>query len=186
MSTIEWPDHLLTLDEWETLPGDERFKVELAEGVLALSPRPIPVHQRAIRSLLLALTDQLPGRLEALPEVEVLLDEAPPTIRIPDVIVVDRSASDTDLPRLTASDAHVVIEVLSDGTRRLDRVTKFAEYADAGIPRYWLVDLADPVTVATYALVDGTYELAGEIAGPATLRVADVEVRLDPTKLIAQ
>ena len=186
MSTIEWPDHLLSLEEWEKLPEDERFSVELVEGVLALSPRPLTLHQRAIRTLLLSLTHQLPRRLEALPEVEVLLGETPLTIRIPDVVVVDKSVGDQNLPRLAATEIHLLIQVLSDGTRRVDRVTKFAEYAEAGIPRYWLVDLTEPVTLTAYVLVDGTYALDGGFAEPATLRVADVEVRLDPATLIAR
>ncbi len=34
------------------------------------------------------------------------------------------------------------VEVLSPGTRRVDTRVKHDEYADAGIPHYWMVDLA--------------------------------------------
>ena len=34
----------------------------------------------------------------------------------------------------------LMVEVLSDSTRRHDRVTKRAVYMDAGIPDYWIVD----------------------------------------------
>ncbi|MGH3611494.1 MAG: Uma2 family endonuclease [Pseudonocardia sp.] len=35
------------------------------------------------------------------------------------------------------------MEVLSPGSHRTDHVAKRADYADAGIPHYWIVDL-DP------------------------------------------
>lgn len=45
--TLSWPSHLLTLAEWEHLPEDEALRLELVEGVLVMSPRPHPWHQRA-------------------------------------------------------------------------------------------------------------------------------------------
>jgi len=40
-----------------------------------------------------------------------------------------------------------MVEVLSDSTRRHDRVTKRAVYMDAGIPEYWIVDHKTTKTV---------------------------------------
>ena len=37
----------------------------------------------------------------------------------------------------------VVVEVVSPGSRKADKLDKMAEYADAGIPFYWLVWLSD-------------------------------------------
>ncbi|MFN0096370.1 MAG: Uma2 family endonuclease [Dehalococcoidia bacterium] len=34
----------------------------------------------------------------------------------------------------------IVIEVISPGSRTTDRVAKFAEYEEGGIPEYWLID----------------------------------------------
>jgi Uma2 family endonuclease len=53
-----------------------------------------------------------------------------------------------------ASDVLVAIEVVSPGSRRLDRRVKVDEYADAGIPHYWVVDLDEPISL-----------LAGHLAG---------------------
>lgn len=41
----------------------------------------------------------------------------------------------------SAADALLAVEVLSPGTRRVDLVMIRSEYADAGIPHYWIVDL---------------------------------------------
>ncbi len=54
-----------------------------------------------------------------------------------------------------------------------------AEYADAGIPQYWIIDLVERTTLLAYALVDGTYELSGEHAGKVALDVAGHPVLLD-------
>ena len=40
--------------------------------------------------------------------------------------------------------------------------TKPAEYADAGIPNYWIIDLTEPSTLTACILVDGDYEIVAE------------------------
>ncbi len=47
---------------------------------------------------------------------------------------------------LRACDVLVVVEIVSAGSHRTDHVIKRGEYADAGIPPYWMVDLDCPVT----------------------------------------
>ncbi|WP_425315232.1 Uma2 family endonuclease [Tsukamurella pseudospumae] len=42
---------------------------------------------------------------------------------------------------VAADEVIIVVEILAPGTRLLDRVTKRSEYATAGIPHYWIVDL---------------------------------------------
>ncbi|MET0190049.1 MAG: Uma2 family endonuclease, partial [Pseudonocardia sediminis] len=46
-----------------------------------------------------------------------------------------------------ASDVSLLVEILSPGSRRTDQVAKRSEYADAGIPHYWILDLSGPVTL---------------------------------------
>jgi Uma2 family endonuclease len=46
-----------------------------------------------------------------------------------------------------ASDVLLAVEVVSPGSRRTDHVMKRAEYADAGIPHYWIVDLDEPMSL---------------------------------------
>lgn len=78
----------------------------------------------------------------------------------------------------------LAVEVLSDGTRRIDPVLKFSEYAEAGIPHYWIIDLDPSTTLTAYLLVDGEYELAAEATGSVTLDVAGHAVTLDLDALI--
>lgn len=176
---LSWPRHPVTLHEWESLPEDSGLRFELAEGVLMMSPRPFSWHQHAVTELTYRTKAQLPDALIALAEVEVVLADTPLTIRVPDVTVTATTIFGRNPPRYRATDVGLVVEILSDGTRRVDRVMKLSEYADAGIAQYWIVDLDEPTTLTAYVLVDGDYELVAESSGTVDLEVAGHPVRLD-------
>ena len=109
-----------------------------------------------------------------------MLSDPPPTVRVPDVVVTtDRAVAAQTRRAIRATDVLLAVEVLSDGTRRVDRVLKFSEYADAGIPQYWIVDLGTRTTLLAYTLVDGDYELSGEHTGRVELQVAGHPVTVD-------
>ncbi|WIX80517.1 Uma2 family endonuclease [Amycolatopsis carbonis] len=179
MSALEWPHHLLTLDDWAELPETSEFHVEVVEGVLAVSPRPMSLHQLAIGCLPFVLNSQLPKNLRAVPEMEMVVESSPLTVRVPDVLVGSAEVIRANVPRIAASDVSLAIEILSEGTKRTDQVTKHFEYADAGIEHYWIIDLDAPVSMITYRLVDGDYENFGEHSGKVELEVAGAPVVLD-------
>ncbi|MFC5948785.1 Uma2 family endonuclease [Pseudonocardia lutea] len=184
--TLSWPSHPLTLAEWEALPESDEFRLEMSEGMLVMAAKPVSRHQRANARLAAGLDDALPHELIPLVDVEVLLEAVPLTIRAPDVIVTRTALYEQNPPRYSASDVLLAVEILSDGTRRVDRVLKFSEYADAGIPQYWVVDLANPTVLTAYVLVDGDYDLAGEHRGQVTTEVSGVPVTLDLDRLTAR
>jgi Uma2 family endonuclease len=157
MTTSRWPDHLIGLEEWDALPEDGTRRFELAEGVLSVAPRPSPRHQRLVGLLARALDDALPTGWCALSEVEVVVDAGePPTVRVPDVLVLRTDVVD-ERTRVASADVLAVAEVLSPGTRRTDRVTKLAEYAEAGISRYALLDDGPPLALTLFVLEGGRY-----------------------------
>jgi Uma2 family endonuclease len=177
--TLSWPNHPITLEEWEALPEDSVNKLEVAEGMLVMSPRPLPRHQKAGTRLETRFDEQLPQDLTGLTDVEVVIAYDPLTIRAPDVIVTHSELVESDEPRCQAGDVLLAVEILSTGTRRVDRVLKFSEYAEAGIPQYWIVDLDEPASLLAYVLVNGNYELSGEHTGKAALDVAGHPVSID-------
>ncbi|MDV2476838.1 Uma2 family endonuclease [Rhodococcus zopfii] len=183
MSGPSFPDHLLTLDEWAALPEYERYRVEMCEGVLVVSPHPGYLHQHVTFTLVDVLAGQLPDGLCVLGDVEVLLPGEPPTVRCPDVIVVDRALVEADPDRATAADVRLVVEVTSGGSGRTDRVTKFSEYAEGGIPQYWIVDLTEPAVLAAFILENGWYRFDGEHGGTVTLTAAGHDVTVDLEEL---
>jgi len=177
--TLSWPNHLLTLEEWDALPAAEGVRLELAEGLVVMSPTPLSLHQRAAMRLGYRLDEQLPQELTALTEVEVVVSVRPATVRVPDVIVTRSRVIEHNPPRLSAAGLLLAVEVLSDGTRRVDRVLKFSEYAESGIPQYWIIDLGQPNSLTAYVLVDGDYEPSGEHTGTADLDIAGHRVTVD-------
>jgi Uma2 family endonuclease len=183
VSALPWPDHLLTLDEWEALPDEQRFHIEVVDGVLIVAPKPFPFHQFAMMRLGNLLDKQISADFTALLEVEVVIAENPLTVRIPDVIVLPTKIFETNPARFHATDVRLAIEVLSKGTLRTDRVTKFAEYAEVGIEHYWLVDLDSPTSLTTFRLIEGEYENFGEHTGTVTLDFNGTPITLNLDEL---
>ncbi|QIZ35403.1 Uma2 family endonuclease [Saccharopolyspora sp. ASAGF58] len=188
MSAVAWPDHLLSLEDWAELPEDNSHRVELVEGTLHVSPRPVSDHQWALKKLTRQLDDQVPQDLVVLPEVEVVLfDEWPSTIRIPDLVVVSVEAARKSPARYRAADVRLAVEIVSPGSVRTDRVTKFGEYAEAGIGNYWIVDLSKPVSVAAYTLKDdGHYVVVGEESAVAVTLSLPAPFVVDPATLLPE
>jgi Uma2 family endonuclease len=113
--------------------------VQLIDGMLvAMSPQGRP-HAFVIQELNLILVRALPLReFKVLTQLPLTLgDDSEPE---PDLAVVHArdAASRTEHPRT----ALLVIEVAGDSLR-FDRKSKAALYARAGIPEYWIVNLAE-------------------------------------------
>jgi Uma2 family endonuclease len=165
---ISPPDHLLDLAEWEALPEDNARNYELQEGVLIANPKSHVLHQRVATRLMTELYHQLPLEWDVVGSVEVVTaPDFPASVRVPDVVVVRRDLIDDDLPRFEAEQVLVAVEVVGPGTRMVDTVVKPVEYAIAGIPFYWVIDLGDPLSLVAYRLAgDGRYQEA-----PAVTRI---------------
>ncbi|MBV9846240.1 MAG: Uma2 family endonuclease [Kutzneria sp.] len=159
MSATLWPDDLLTFDEWLALPEDTSRRFELVEGILQTTPRLLPLHQLVIKRLSRQLGSAWePSGLETCPDVDVVLvEQFPPIVRAPDLVVTSTALLDGAPKRFSAQDVMLVVEVISPGSARTDRITKLAEYAEFGIPHYWIVDIARRATLDAYELVAGSY-----------------------------
>lgn len=40
-----------------------------------------------------------------------------------------------------------MVEIIVPNSQRIDHVDKRRDYADAGIPHYWIIDLDEPVSI---------------------------------------
>jgi Uma2 family endonuclease len=100
------------------------------------------------------------------------------------VLVVPREVFERRLRRFDGGDLLLAVEVVSPGSERTDRVTKQSEYAEAGVPTYWLVRLQPDVSLTEHRLVDGAYVVVAEHTGPTTLDVAGVAVAVDLDALV--
>ncbi|HVX47506.1 MAG TPA: Uma2 family endonuclease [Mycobacteriales bacterium] len=177
MTSLQHVPHLLSFEEFEALPENKSARYEVQEGVLIVTPRPVPKHAHAAFRLARQLDDQLPSGLAVLQEVDVPLNRIfPPTVRIPD-LVITRSADLDAMVRV--EDVLVAIEIISPGSRRTDTLIKPVEYAEAGIPHYWLIDLDAPATLTAYHRAgDLGYQESPAVSGEFRT-TAPVPVRLD-------
>lgn len=178
--TPSWPHRLLTLADWDAMPEDELHHVECAEGVLVVTPSPILIHQHLMLRLAMVLDAQLPHELIPIVDVDTLLEESPLTVRRPDIVVVPRAFAATKPKRARAEDVRLAVEILSPGTRRLDRVMKLNEYGEFGIDEYWIVDPADPTSLVVHHHDGaGGYHLIGEYSGPVSVEALGVRLEFD-------
>lgn len=139
----------LTAAEFLALPENTDIRLELQDGAFVVRPRPTLLHQKCLLDLFVQLHQRTPG-LVPVSTVDVDLQLVPPeqpgTVRVPDLVVVTRESYERvrdGTEPLRAEDLVLVGEVLGPGSRRTDTVIKRAEYADAGIGHYWIIDLDD-------------------------------------------
>jgi Uma2 family endonuclease len=157
------PGRLLTVEEWASLPEDERG--ELVDGLLVEEEVPDWLHEEIVVwlvSILRAWIRPRGGRVGGsgakyaisryrgrMPDASVFFAERKPpargVIRIP---------------------PDIAIEILSPTPRdaRRDRREKTEDYATLGIPYYWLID-PQQRTFEILALVSGKYERAMHASG---------------------
>ncbi|HJP76676.1 MAG TPA: Uma2 family endonuclease [Pseudonocardiaceae bacterium] len=174
------PDQLqepLTVADFMAIDGENHPSLELQEGSLVMSPFASPAHMYASARLVMQIERCLPPSLVVLQEAEIDLQFVAPgepgTVRRANLAVVHEDAYDRiaeDGGCFRADEVLLAIEIVSPGTKRMDRVVKRAEYADAGIRYYWIVDLEKPISVLAMHLADDFgYVEDGEVTGVCTV-----------------
>lgn len=133
--------------------------VEFTDGWLEELPMPTYTHQ----AILLFLYDRFRAYLEDRGGVAMV---APLRLRVregkyrePDVLLL-RNRADPRLEDRYWLGADLVAEVVSPANPDRDLVEKRADYAEAGIPEYWIADPRDE-TVRVLRLEDGAYQEVG-------------------------
>jgi Uma2 family endonuclease len=173
MTALPQPGKLLTIADYAALPEDDQRRWELQEGNLVMSPSPTPRHMVIAAELYVQLRSQLPANLRAVPDVDLDVQLAPAdqpgTARRPDLVVVERAEFDRVSETgglLRAESAVLVVEIISPGSRRTDNLVKRGEYADAGIPFYWIIDGDAPISlVACHLAGSFGYQDGGSVTG---------------------
>ena len=147
---------------WQELDVPEGWRAEILEAGVTMTPPPGNGHNviagRLIRRLATALRDDW--------DVYTTLGVSVRGIKRlyePDLVVVPRADlnSRPDREPVPASLAKLVVEIVSRGNARTDRVEKLWAYAQAPVPLYLLIDRFDEAgpTVTLYSEPeDGHYQ----------------------------
>lgn len=168
-----------TWSEQEYLALNTPRLVEFSHGRLEVLPMPTDRHQAIVAFLFTAFLSVIQSIGGAIRFAPLRLRLWPGKIREPDLMVLQR-ADDPRRQEIYWTGADLVLEVVSEDDPERDLVTKRREYAQAGIPEYWIVDPRDE-TITVLRLEGTSYTLhgrfsAGDSATSATLPTLRVPV----------
>lgn len=162
-----------TYDDWIVWEG----KWELIEGhPFAMSPTPIPKHQRVaaeIRfALMTALKEARCNKCRAYDPLDYKISHD--TILVPDILIIcgEVQKKYLDFP------PSLVVEILLPSTALKDRHTKYELYRQQGVLYYLIVD-ADKQLIEVYHLVDGSYQLEPSVKSPLIALASDCVITAD-------
>ena len=155
-----WKNRRWTFDELAAELPESNLPTELWDGELILSPAPSFFHQKIVARLYKALdawVEQHRLGETALAPIDMVLTARHATQ--PDVVFIANEHLGIIKERIMGA-ADLVVEVLSPGSRRRDRIDKRDLYEQHGVREYWLID-PEARTVEVLALAAGTYQLVG-------------------------
>jgi Uma2 family endonuclease len=163
-SLIDWNDPPAdgwTIDDLDRL-ADGGPRRELIDGVVPVGPPPGPLHQTVISLLCARIHAICPARYEVSQSVEVRFNAH--RCFIPDVEVVLAGRESRGASWFAPRELVIAVEVVAPTSLVMDRITKPALYAAAGIPYYWRVETDGGIEVSTYRLdlVDEVYRQTGQ------------------------
>lgn len=135
------PDTRFTLEDFELFPDDGQ-RHELIDGEHVVTPSPNTRHQRTVQRLYLALGEHLRRHADQgeafIAPFDVVLSFH--DVVEPDLLVVGGDQPDIVTRKNVQGPPALVVEVLSEGTRKRDEQAKRRLYERTGVREYWLVD----------------------------------------------
>ena len=136
--------------------------VELSDGKLEILPMPTEYHQlislRLVAVLFAFVTQHKLGQVRFAPLPVRLW---PGKIREPDILFM--SAAHTNRIEKYWGVPDLVVEIVSEGDAKRDRIEKPEDYAQAGIPEYWIID-PETKTLDVLRLEGESYKLLAHLA----------------------
>lgn len=146
-------ERLFTVAEFERLPEEDAYRVELVRGVLVRAPRPAPLHGRVAVRLGRWLDEhaEAGGYGAVLADAGVLLSRDPDTVRGPDLAFYSTSRIPDNAYAVSYwGPPDLAVEIMSPSNRASEMQQKVTDYLDAGVRRVWVLDPATR-TATVYA-----------------------------------
>ncbi len=170
---------LWTEAQYLKLTDQTNHLIEFTDGVIEVMPMPTDKHQVILEFIFLTLrafVSVLGGKVLFAP---LRVQVRPGKYREPDILLV-RDANDPRRQNAFWLGADLVVEIVSPDKPERDTEEKPVDYAEAGIPEYWIVNpLDETITVLT---LQGDHYVArgvsrrGERATSALLEAFGVSV----------
>ena len=136
--------------------------IEFTDGEVEILPMPTKYHQAMSLLLLLKFLAWVRPKGGVVFYAPLRLQIRPGKFREPDLLLL-RDANDPRNQDAFWLGADLVVEIVSPDDPERDTVTKRADYAEAGIPEYWIVNPLD-ATITVLALDGAAYAEHGVFA----------------------
>ena len=151
----------MTADQFLMLGEDPPgVRLELVNGEVAVSPSPTPDHGKVIIQLVLLIGNHNEKYKvgELFSDIDTRLDRF--NVRRPDLLFF--FAHRTNLIGVKAMEGppDLAVEVISPSSVEIDREDKFAQYRDAGVAHYWIID-PEQRSLDAFSLRDRQYVSTG-------------------------
>jgi Uma2 family endonuclease len=148
-----------TTEQYLRLSDHTRMLIEFTDGVIEVLALPTDRHQTILEFLFLLFHSYIQPKGGKILFAALRLAIRPNTFREPDLILL-RDANDPRRQNRFWLGADLVVEVVSEDDPERDTVDKVADYAEAKIPEYWIINPLDE-TITILRLVDTTYVADG-------------------------
>jgi Uma2 family endonuclease len=168
LSSQEWKDVLedilpgqgeWTEEQYLVLTEHTNRLVEFTEGFLEVLPMPTDYHQAILEFLFLAFLQFLKPRGGKVRFAPLRLRIRPRTFREPDLLLL-LAAADPRRQNRFWTGADLALEIVSPEKPERDLVQKRADYAEAQVPEYWIVN-PQTETITVLRLDGAAYVEAG-------------------------
>lgn len=134
---------LVTIAEYERMPKEDAYRVDLVRGMLVRSPRPAPLHGRILTRLARRLDEYVEARGlgVVLADVGAVLARNPDTARGPDIAFYSHGRiPETGYGSGFWGPPDLAVEIVSPANRRAALREKLEDYFAAGVRVVWVVD----------------------------------------------
>ncbi|NOK58241.1 MAG: Uma2 family endonuclease [Chloroflexi bacterium AL-W] len=164
--TLDALQGLWTEAQYLKMTDSNRRLVEFTDGMLAVLPMPTDRHQMICQFLFLAFLTFVQPFNGVVQFAPLRVQLRPGIFREPDLVLLCDAHNSRRQNQFWLG-ADLVVEVVSPDDPNRDTVQKRAEYAEAGIPEYWIVD---PRTeqIIVLCLVEDTYQEHGVFSTDTT------------------
>lgn len=157
------PSVKFTYEDYLLFPDDGK-RHELINGEHYMTPAPIPKHQRACIKLSTAFENFLKGQKIGevlIAPTDVVLSDL--DVVQPDLLFISRARASIITEKNIQGAPDLVIEILSESTRKTDETIKRKLYERFGVQEYWIVD-PELETVKVYRPAEQGYVRAAELS----------------------
>ena len=151
-----------TYQDYLLFPNDGK-RYELIEGDRYVTPAPRTKHQRICTNLVTFLNEYVRRQERGVvfcPPTDVVLSQM--DVVQPDLLFISRERTSIITKENIQGAPNLVVEILSESTRRTDEIIKRKLYEKHGVPEYWIID-PEIDTIKVFRLAKKTYAPAIEL-----------------------